>query len=115
MARFPERALGRRRQAGSSREQARHIIAEIWPKTPHPHFAAGHHFRPAQAGDSETFLRASVRRMEGAYERPEQAARLERASTRSSHSSPEPAIDPETVEIDQLHLSRLAVGPRRAA
>ena len=48
--------------------------------------------------------------MEGAYERPEQVLDWNELRTKL-HLSPEPAIDPETVEIDQLHLSRLALVP----
>ena len=48
--------------------------------------------------------------MEGAYERPEQVLDWNELRTKL-HLSPEPALDPETVEIDQLHLSRLALVP----
>ena len=45
-----------------------------------------------------------------AYDLPEEV--LDWNELRSKlHLGPEPAIDPDTVEIDQLHLSRLAMVP----
>ena len=51
-----------------------------------------------------------IRRMESSYDRPE--ALLDWSELRTKlHLNPEPPIDPESVEIDQLHLSRLASVP----
>jgi tetratricopeptide (TPR) repeat protein len=91
-------------------EQAAYTISEIWTKTPHPSLRRRSPLQAAQAGDSETFLRASIRRMEGAYDSPEEVLDWNGVRT-TLHLSPEPAIDPETVEIDRIHLSRIALVP----
>jgi tetratricopeptide (TPR) repeat protein len=92
------------------REQAAYVISEIWAKTPQPSLRRRTPLQAGQAGDSETFLRASIRRMEGAYDSLD--GPLDWNELRSKlHLSPEPSIDPETVELEQLHLSRLALVP----
>ena len=47
-----------------NREQLAYIISEVWPKTPHPSLRRRTPLQAGQAGDSETFLRGSIRRME---------------------------------------------------
>ncbi len=90
------------------RERAAHVIGEIWAKTPQPALRRRTPLQAGLAGDSETFLRASIRRMEEAHELPQEV--LDWNELRSKlHLGPEPAIDPETVEIDELHLSRLGL------
>jgi hypothetical protein len=92
------------------REQAAYIITEVWPNTPQPSLRRRTPLQAGAAGDSETFLRASVRRLETSYDRPETV--LDWTELRSNlHLKPEPPIDPESVEIEQLHLSRLALLP----
>ncbi len=92
------------------REQVAYIITELWPTTPQPALRRRTPLQAGLAGDSETFLRASVRRMESSYDRPE--ALFDWSELRSKlHLNPEPPIDPGTVEIDQLHLSRLTLVP----
>ena len=92
------------------REQSDYIISEIWTKTPHPLLRRRTPLQAAQAGDSETFLRASVRRMEGAYDSPEQVLDWNELRAKLRVSA-EPPIDPETVEFDGLHLSRVPLVP----
>ena len=92
------------------REQSAYIISEIWTKTPHPLLRRRTPLQAAAAGDSETFLRASIRRMEGAYDSPEEVMDWNELRGKL-HVSPEPAIDPETVEFDGLHLSRVPLVP----
>ncbi len=92
------------------REQSDYIISEIWTKTPHPLLRRRTPLQAAQAGDSETFLRASIRRMEAAYDSPEQVLDWNELRARLRVSA-EPPIDPETVEFDTLHLSRVPLVP----
>jgi tetratricopeptide (TPR) repeat protein len=93
-----------------TREQFAYMISEIWPNTPHPSLRRRTPLQAAQAGDGETFLRGSVRQMEALHDEP--AKILDWNGLRSKlHLSPEPAIDPATVDIDQLHLSRLGMVP----
>ena len=88
-----DRALSPEDYDRLKREQAAHIITEIWPKTPHPSLRRRTPLQAGQAGDSETFLRASIRRMEAAYDAPEEV--LDWNELRSKlHLDPEPAIDP---------------------
>jgi hypothetical protein len=92
------------------REQVAYIITELWPTTPHPTLRRRTPLQAGLAGDSETFLRGSIRRMESSYDRPE--ALFDWGELRSKlHLNPEPPIDPGTVDIDQVHLSRLALVP----
>ncbi len=92
------------------REQVAHIILEVWPKTPQPALRRRTPLQAGAAGDSETFLRASIRAMESMYEQPDKL--LDWNDLRSKlHVNPEPPIDPESVAIDELHLSRLARVP----
>ena len=96
------------------REQAAYMISEVWPKTPHPSLRRRTPLQAGQAGDRETFLRGRIRRMEAPHDEPDEL--LDWNELRSKlHLNPEPPIDPETVEIDQLHLSRLGSGPDRPA
>ncbi len=91
-------------------ERAAHVIGEIWPATPHPSLRRRTPLQAGEAGDSETYLRASTRRMESANDLPVDV--LDWNELRSKlHLAPEPAIDPDTVKIEELHLSRLAQVP----
>jgi tetratricopeptide (TPR) repeat protein len=92
------------------REQTAYIMGEVWPKTPHPSLRRRTPLQAGSSGDSEAFLRASIRRFETSSDRAD--ALLDWSDLRSKiHVNPEPPIDPETVEIEQLHLSRLALLP----
>ncbi len=93
-----------------TREQFSYMISEVWPNTPHPSLRRRTPLQAAQAGDGETFLRGSLRQIEALHDEP--AKILDWDGLRSKlHLNPEPLIDPETVQIDQLHLSRLALVP----
>ncbi len=91
------------------REQTAFIMTEVWPKNPHPALRRRSPLQAAQAGDSETALRAAVLLCEVSHEASDLVdwngirARLK--------LKPEPAIDPETVEFDQLNLARLSLIP----
>jgi tetratricopeptide (TPR) repeat protein len=92
------------------REQVAHIVTDVWPSTPHPSLRRRTPLQAAQAGDSETFLRASIRRMEFLYEKPNAILDWDALRTKL-HLNPEPSIEPDSLEIEQLHLSRLASVP----
>jgi tetratricopeptide (TPR) repeat protein len=92
------------------RERAAQVTGEIWPNTPHPSLRRRTPLQAGQAGDAETFLRASIRRMDIANDLPEDEFDWNELRSKL-HLDPEPAIDPDTVEIDDLHLSRLALVP----
>jgi tetratricopeptide (TPR) repeat protein len=90
-------------------EQAAHSVMETWPKTPNPALRRRSPLQAAKAGDSETALRAAVRQVEAsqgagtAVDWAELYARLQLKR--------EPAIDLETTDIDDLHISRLSLVP----
>ena len=83
---------------------------EIWPKTPHPALRGRSPLEAGKAGDSETSLRALVNQLEAAHEQKVRLLdwNLLRAKLQQK---PEPTFDPERVELDQLHLSRLSSIP----
>ncbi len=91
-------------------ERAAHVIGEIWPTTTHPSLRRRTPLQAGQAGDSETYLRASIRRMESTNDLPVEVLDWNELRLKL-HLAPEPAIEPDTVEIDELHLSRLALVP----
>ena len=96
------------------REQVAHIITEVWPKTPHPSLRRRTPLQAGQAGDSRNVL-ARVHPPDGSdLRRTGQAARLERAAVEASRESRACRSIPRSVEIDQLHLSRLAWSPSTA-
>ena len=92
------------------REQAAYIITDVWPKTAQPQLRRRTPLQAGAAGDSETILRASIRRFESSYDRSDTL--LDWGELRQKlHVNAEPSLDPETVDIDQVHLSRLALVP----
>jgi tetratricopeptide (TPR) repeat protein len=92
------------------REQTSYIVSEIWPKTPNPALRRRSPLQAAQAGDSETALRAAVRLLEVTHEIHVDVVDWKELRARLQ-LKPEPAIDPETADIEQLHLSRLSLIP----
>lgn len=92
------------------REQVAFLITDVWPRTPHPALKGRTPFQTAKAGDSETALRAAFRIMELAdADRHDESVwnRLrEKLPLR-----PEPMIDPDRTDIEQVHLSRLHLVP----
>jgi tetratricopeptide (TPR) repeat protein len=91
-------------------EQMAHVMSEIWPRTPHPWFRGKSPLEAGQSGAFETSLRAAVLQMEGSHEG--KGGELDWNQFRSKlHVKPEPAVDPQRVDIDQIHLSRLSSIP----
>jgi tetratricopeptide (TPR) repeat protein len=91
-------------------ESAAYTIAQVWPKTPHPALRWRSPLEAAKAGDAETALRAAVRQLEASNELV--ADRIDWAQFRAKLGlEPEPAIEPDRLDIDLLHLSRLSLVP----
>ena len=102
---FPEN-LPRDAQARIGRQERERIIFQVWPKTPMPYLGGKTPEQAAKAGGLEIPLRAAVCQFESTnsfleppLDFPALRARLKIV--------PEPEIDPEIVDIDRLHLSRL--------
>ncbi|MFI5460290.1 MAG: hypothetical protein ACHRXM_33150 [Isosphaerales bacterium] len=91
-------------------EQLAHLVGEIWPKTLHPSLRWRSPLEAARAGDAETALRAAVRQLEASHE--VLGGLVDWDQFRSKlHLKPEPAIEPDRLDIAQLHLSRLSLIP----
>lgn len=89
-----------------AKERSAWITAEIWPKTPMPYLQGRTPLQAAKAGDARVALRAALCRMELRHE----AARdpIDLPALRARLEVPaEPAIDPETVDLERLHIARL--------
>jgi hypothetical protein len=90
-------------------DQLAYVISTVWPDTPHPALRWRTPLQAAKAGDSETELRAAVRQLQETHEGSVDLAWDQLRAKLQLKA--EPAIDPDRVEIDQLHLSRLALIP----
>ncbi len=93
-----------------AREQAAFLIREVWPRTVHPALKRRTPLEAAKAGDSETALRAAVRVLELADNRRFDAAQWNQLREKLK-LRPEPMIDPDRTDLDQVHLSRLSLIP----
>jgi tetratricopeptide (TPR) repeat protein len=91
-------------------EQVAHTICDIWPETPNPALRWRTPLRAAKAGDSETALRAAVFQLEESHERWVDLVDWDRFRGKLQ-LKPEPAVDPDHVEIEELPLSRLSRVP----
>ncbi|MBV8606505.1 MAG: tetratricopeptide repeat protein [Singulisphaera sp.] len=92
------------------REQGALLIRETWPKTPMPFLGGRTPLQAAGDGDAVVPLRAAVSRLERTREPWRDL--VDFAALRATLGlEPEPAIDPETVDIGRLHLARLALVP----
>ena len=110
----PRRALGRGGRSAEARAGRLYRSLRSGPSTPHPSLRRRTPLQAASGRRCRDVL-ARGRPPDGSiYDEPADAARLERSASKL-HLNPEPAIDPESVDIDQLHLSRLGFGPGRAA
>ena len=93
-----------------NQEMVASLTEEVWPKTPNPHLRGRTPLQVAQAGDSETALRAAVRLLE--YTDEEWVELIDWSRFRSKlQLKPEPAVDPDLATIPLLHLSRLSSIP----
>jgi hypothetical protein len=91
-------------------ERAAFIVSEIWPKTPHPALRWRSPLEAAQAGDAEMALRAALRHLEAAHEVLGDLIDWDRLRARLRLPS-EPAIELDTLDIGNLHVSRLSSLP----
>ena len=102
---FPE-GMSRSEAERLDLEQRVRSIRDLWPVTPSPSLGFRTPEKAARDGDASVPLRALIRHFE-------QNKKLEKggldfvAFRRRLGLDPEPAIDPETVDVDRLHLSRL--------
>ncbi len=93
-----------------TRDQKRHLLSEVWPRTPNPALGGKTPLEAAAAGGVEVPLRAALLPFEqsaDAVDDPEMLLALRQ----QLQVPPEPPIDPATVDIAQLHLARLAYVP----
>src|SRR5262249_21368289 len=91
------------------REQRAHILGEVWPETPNPALGGRTPIQAARAGDAETALRAAVRLLEATE--PDDDL-LDWCKVRERLGiPPEPPVDPRTLDLDRLHLSRWSLIP----
>jgi hypothetical protein len=93
-----------------NREQGVKVLTEDWPRTPLPYLKGRTPLQAAEAGDAKVALRAAVFQLEATRDVWRDAVDFD-ALRRRLRIEPEPAIDPETVDIEQIHLSRLALVP----
>jgi tetratricopeptide (TPR) repeat protein len=93
-----------------NREQGAAIIRDVWPRTPIPSLGGRTAAAVAAGGNGAVPLRAAVFSLELSPEswRDEVDFPALRASL---GIGPEPEIDPETVDLAQLHLARLNLVP----
>ena len=106
---FPE-GIDRDEVDRLTREQGAVIFRDIWPKTPLPYLGGRTPAAAAAAGNAEVPLRAAVFQLEQSLEPWRESVDFG-ALRASLKVPPEPPIDPETVDIEQLHLARLALVP----
>jgi hypothetical protein len=93
-----------------SREQGVVIFRDIWPRTPLPYLGGRTPAAAAAAGNAEVPLRAAVFQIEQSLE-PWRASVDFPALRASLNIPPEPPIDPDTVDLEQLHLARFELVP----
>jgi tetratricopeptide (TPR) repeat protein len=93
-----------------SREQGAVIFRDIWPKTPLPFLGGRTPAAAAAAGNAEVPLRAAVFQLEQSLE--PWGVSVDFGALRASLNIPqEPPIDPDTVDIEQLHVAQLNLVP----
>lgn len=93
-----------------TRQQIAHLMMTIWPETPLKQLGGRSPVQAGRAGNSEVPLRAVLLTLEFSGERL--GDEVDWAGLRSRLSiSPEPPIDPATVDIDSIPLGRLALLP----
>jgi tetratricopeptide (TPR) repeat protein len=94
-------------------EQSAYLIREIWPQTPHAFLRGRTPLQAAKAGDSETALRAAIRLLESAHDEVTRLVDWNQLRAQLG-LQPEPAVQPDSVDLDHLHLSRWTSIPAEA-
>jgi tetratricopeptide (TPR) repeat protein len=87
-------------------EQTARVIRDVWPDVSHPGLRWRTPARAARAGDSPIALRAAVFQLEETADAWGDLVDWN-ALAAKLHVEPEPAVDPERVDIEELHLARL--------
>jgi tetratricopeptide (TPR) repeat protein len=93
-----------------NQEQIAHLMTTVWPETPMESLNGKTPLQAARSGQFQVPLRAAVLQMELSEE--EWGEKVDWDAFRSKLGIPaEPAIDPQTVDIDETPLPRLALVP----
>jgi hypothetical protein len=91
-------------------EQACSLIRDVWPTRRLRELGGRTPTQAAKAGDAPVALRAALRRLEET--RVSWAEQFDFAAFRARLGvEPEPTIDPSTVDLDTLHVSRFSLVP----
>jgi tetratricopeptide (TPR) repeat protein len=85
-------------------------IRDVWPNTPMPYLGGRTPLAAAAAGDAEVRLRAAVLRFERGHETWHNGFDFNELRAMLKLST-EPTEDPETVDVERLHLARLTLVP----
>ena len=93
-----------------TRQQIAHLMTTAWPETPLPQLGGRSPVQAGRAGNCEVPLRAALLILEFSSDRLSGETDWTRLRSRLS-ISPEPPIDPETVDIDRIPLGRLVLVP----
>ncbi len=88
------------------RLERRRVLTQVWPETPMPYLGNRTPRQAAKDGDAALALRAALCQFEVGQEFFREDVDFT-ALRRELGIEPEPPIDPESVEIDQVHLARL--------
>jgi tetratricopeptide (TPR) repeat protein len=107
---LPPEGLAPEEIARLRREQGSILVREVWPKTPMPYLRGRTPLAAAAAGDAAIPLRAAIFQMELTNE--SWRADVDFAALRALVKiGPEPAVDPETLDVEGVHLARLSLVP----
>jgi tetratricopeptide (TPR) repeat protein len=88
-------------------EEGARLIREVWPATPQARFRGRTPRQAAKAGDARVPLRAEVSRIELAHLTAGDT-QIDFGALRSELGlTEEPELDPQSVAIDQVHITRL--------
>jgi hypothetical protein len=91
-------------------EQIVHLTTEVWPETPMVFLDGRTPLQAARSGGYKVLLRAAVLQIELSGEK--WVDRVDWARFRARLGlEPEPAVEPQTTNLDHLHLARLASVP----
>ena len=100
------KAIGRPELDRLQRQNRLRVLRHVWPETPMPYLGGRTPRQAARDGHGRVALRAALCQMETSE--AEWGDEAETARLRAELGlEPEPSIDPETVRIDRVHLSRL--------
>lgn len=89
-----------------NRQEGARLVRENWPKTPATYLGGRTPLRAAEAGGFEVPLRAAMMVLEATHEDWGQEVDFD-ALRASLKIAPEPIIDVENTNLDQVHLARL--------